>query len=119
MRLFTDHDVYGSTIALLRSQRHEVQTAQEAGLSNAPDQELLRHALGTGRVLLTRDSDYGSLIFLNAHPSMGIILLRITRITVPHVHQELLSLLAEHTESELHSLFIVVEPGRHRIRRLS
>ncbi len=116
MRFFADQDVYGGTIAFLRSQRHDIQTAREASLSSAPDQEVLHHALEVERILLTRDSDYGSLTFLSAQPSTGIIFLRIARPTISQVHDELLRLLAEHTEEELHNLFIVVEPGRHRIR---
>ena len=118
MRFFADQDVYASTIAFLRSQGHDVQTAREAGLSATPDQEILRRALEAGRILLTRDSDFGSLAFLSMQPSIGIILLRIAPQSALQVHQELLRLLSERTEEELRYLFAVVEPNRHRIRRL-
>ena len=118
MRFLADQDVYAYTIAFLRSQGHDVLTAREAGLSTTPDQEILGRALETGRILLTRDSDFGSLAFLNMQPSTGIILLRIARQTASQVHQELLRLITEHTEEELHYSFVVVEPSRHRIRNL-
>jgi len=35
------------------------------------------------------------------------------------VHQELARVLKEHSEVELMSAFVVVEPGRHRFRRLA
>jgi len=118
MYFLADHDVFGATIAFLRSQGHNVLTAREAGLARSPDNEVLRQARQTGRILLTRDSDYGSLTFLDAQPSLGIILLRISLPVIPHVHEELLRLLSEHSEEELHMLFAVVEPGRHRLRPL-
>lgn len=118
MRFFADNDVFGATIALLRSQGHDVLTAQQAGLASAPDEEILSHALGTGRILLTNDTDHGNLAFLYAHPSRGIILIRADRPTIAHANQELLRVLAEHAEDELHTLFVVVEPGRHRLRPL-
>lgn len=118
MRFFADNDVFGSTIALLRSQGHDVQTAREAHLASAPDEDVLDHALRTGRVLVTNDTDHGSLAFLSSHLSRGIILMRVNRLTISYANEELLRMLAEHTEEELHRLFVVVEPGRHRIRRL-
>ena len=118
MRFFADQDVYASTIAFLRSHGHDVLTAHEAGLSTASDQEILSRALEAGRILLTRDSDYGGLAFLNMQPSTGIIVLRIAPPAVSQVHQELLRLITEHTEKELHYLFVMVETSRHRIRNL-
>lgn len=48
----------------------------------------------------------------------GVIYLRMLPSTQNLVHQELERVLQEHSESELKRAFVVVEPGRHRFRRL-
>jgi len=118
MRFLADQDVYYITIEWLRKEGHDVVTAREIGMQRATDQELLKKAWETDRVLLTRDKDFGALVFLGETESPGVILLRITPLTVDEVHREFRRLLEEHPEDDLKKLFCVVEPHRHRIRRL-
>lgn len=70
------------------------------------------------RRFLTRDKDFGALVFLQKALSSGIIFLRVTPVEIPEVHRELRLLFHEHSEQELRALFCVVEPHRYRIRRL-
>lgn len=118
MRLLADQDVYRLTIEWLRKEGHDIVTAKELGMQQAVDEELLRKAKGTDRLLLTRDKDFGALVFLHEELSAGVIFLRITPATVEEVHQELGRLLQEHNKEELRDLFCVVQPHRHRIRRI-
>ena len=118
MRFLADEDVYFATVSWLRQEGHDVLTSYEAGLASLADPVVLAYAQENERILITRDSDYGALTFINRLSSMGAIYLRIGPETENQVHEQLLRLLAEHTEAELHHLFIVVEPSRHRIRRL-
>jgi hypothetical protein len=48
----------------------------------------------------------------------GVIYLRMAPGDVQAVHAELERILTSHTEQELRRAFVVVEPGRHRFRRL-
>lgn len=118
MQLLIDQDVYQVTIEWLREAGHDVITAKELGMQRAPDEELLRKAREMDRLFLTRDKGFGALVFLRAEESSGAILLRVTPTTVEEAHQELNCLLEKHEEEELKGLFCVVEPHRHRIRRL-
>ncbi len=118
MRLLVDQDVYHVTIEWLRKEGHDVVTAKGLGMQRAADEDLMREARGTDRLLLTRDKGFGALAFLKMVQSVGIILLRVTPIVVEEVHQELQRLFREHREEELKGLFCVVEPHRHRVRRL-
>jgi len=118
MRLLADQDVYRLTIEWLRKEGHDIVTAKELGMQQAVDEELLRKAKRTDRLLLTRDKDFGALVFLYEELSAGVIFLRITPATVEEVHQELGRLLQEHDKEELRDLFCVVQPHRHRIRRI-
>jgi len=118
MRLLVDQDVYQITITWLSEQGHDVVTAREFGLQRAPDENLLKAAKELGRLLVTRDKDFGALVFLEAQATSGVILLRMSYATILDVHHELKRLLNEHEEEELRTCFSVVEPQRYRMRRL-
>jgi len=118
MRFLADQDVYQLTIEWLRNEGHDVVTARELGMERAADEDLLRKAKALDRRFLTRDKDFGALIFLHRELSAGVILLRITPTTVEGVQRELGRLVQEYTEEQLRDLFCVVEPNRYRIRRL-
>ena len=118
MRFLADQDIYQTTVDFLRGMGHEVVTAKEAGLQQAPDKELLQVALETRRILLTRDKDFGALTFVAARSTKGVILLRFDPGTVEAVHQELARFLTLHKDVDLTNRFVVVEPGRHRIRTI-
>jgi predicted nuclease of predicted toxin-antitoxin system len=116
MKFLTDQDVYAATVRFLSDHGHDVVSASQLGLSRAEDGELLRVAQEQDRVLVTRDRDYGSLVIaLGGGP--GVIYLRILPSTLKAVHSEFERILGAYSEPELLSSFIVVEPGRHRIRR--
>jgi predicted nuclease of predicted toxin-antitoxin system len=118
MKFLADQDVWKTTVDLLRAWGHDVSTAIESGLSRASDEEMLTKAGSEGRLLITRDRDFGSLVFLGSIPARGVILLRIMPQTQDEVHIELQRLLAVHKEDELRKSFCTVEPGRHRTRKI-
>jgi len=118
MRLLIDQDVYQVTTAWLRGEGHDVVTARELGMQRGADEALLRKARELNRLFLTRDKDFGALVFLQKELSTGVIFLRMLPSMVGTVHQQLERLLQEHSEGELRDFFCVVEPHRYRIRRL-
>jgi predicted nuclease of predicted toxin-antitoxin system len=118
MRLLIDQDIYKITMDHLRGWGHDLVTAAELGLQQASDEDLLKRAQGENRLLITRDKGFGGLVFLNKELSTGVILLRMTPVSAEEVHRELHRLLEEHGGDELRNVFCVVEPHRHRIRRL-
>jgi predicted nuclease of predicted toxin-antitoxin system len=117
MKLLLDQDVYAVTARHLVDLQHDVAPAADLGLARAPDREVLRTARHAGRILVTRDSDFGALVFASGQRG-GVIFLRMTPRTVRAVHQELATVLRLYSATELAQSFVVVEPGRHRIRRL-
>jgi len=118
MHFLADHDVYKITVNQLREWGHDVRTVKELGMHRAADRDLLKVAIETNRIFVTRDKDFGALVFLEELLSAGVILLKITPLSIEDVHRKLFRLLQEHTEDELKYLFCVVEPRHHRIRRL-
>jgi predicted nuclease of predicted toxin-antitoxin system len=118
MRLLTDQDVYAATVGFLRNLGHDVVTAAERGLCQAEDADLLADAQAQGRVFVTRDRDFGGLVFVGALGT-GVLYLRVLPTTLQAVHQELGRVLALYGEAEIRDSFVVIEPGRHRVRRAS
>lgn len=118
MRFLLDQDVYASTARFLRESGHDVVSAAQIGCSQAADSELLSIAQEQGRIFVTRDRDFGGLVFVR-ELGAGVIYLRILPSTLCVGHKELDTVLTSYTEDELKKAFVVVEPGRHRFRRLS
>jgi predicted nuclease of predicted toxin-antitoxin system len=114
MRFLADQDVYAATVRLLSGLGHDIVTAAQLGLAQAEDAELLRVAHRDCRIFVTRDRDFGVLVFVQ-----GLIYLRILPSTQASVHAELERVLKLYSEQELQSSFVVAEPGRHRIRKLA
>ncbi len=117
MKFLADQDVYAGTVVFLRALGYEVVTAAGLGLSRAEDAELLRVAHEQARIFVTRDRDFGSLVFVRGD-GPGVVYLRILPSTLNTVHAELERVLKLYNEQDLQDAFVVVEPGRHRIRRL-
>ena len=117
MKFLLDQDVYALTARFLRELGHNVITAAEAGLSRAADTVLLARAGQEGRIFVTRDKDFGGLVFVE-RLGRGVILLRTSPSTLRGTHEELKRVLGTYSEGELAGAFVVVEPGLHRFRKL-
>lgn len=118
MRLLLDQDVYAITARFLRGLNHDVVTAADIGASRSADEDLLVIAQEQKRLFVTRDRDFGGLVFVGGLGA-GVIYLRSEPSTIHAVHEELERVLQSYTEEDLQKAFVVVEPGRHRFRRLS
>jgi predicted nuclease of predicted toxin-antitoxin system len=117
MKFLLDQDVYATTVRFLEQLGHDVVPVARVGLSRASDEELLRVAQEQGRILVTRDRDFGALVFVESLGA-GVLYLRVLPSTENTVHSELGRVLAAYSEEELSSAFVTIEPGGHRIRRL-
>lgn len=118
MRFLIDQDVYAVTARFLADAEYDVLLVANIGLSQATDEEILKTAQQQNRILITRDRDYGNLVFVKAIGT-GVIYLRILPTTVTSIHNELAKILQTYSENELFRAFVVVEPNGHRFRRLS
>ena len=117
MKLLLDQDIYFVTERFLRSLKHDIITAKELELSQAKDEELLQVARVQERILVTRDRDFGNLVFVKA-VGTGVIYLRIQFSTQDLVHTELQRILNSYTEDELRTAFVVVGSKGHRYRHV-
>lgn len=117
MRFLLDQDVYAATALFLAGLGRDVVPVARIGLSQASDEDLLKTAQEQSRIFVTRDRDFGALVFMKPSGS-GVFYLRMLPSTQNAVHRELERVLKSHSEEELRKAFVVIEPGGHRFRRL-
>jgi predicted nuclease of predicted toxin-antitoxin system len=116
MKFLLDQDVYAVTARFLVGLEHDVVLASEIGMSEVEDEDLLKKAQEQGRIFVTRDRDFGHLVFVKGLGA-GVLYLRILPSNKDAVHTELERVLTTYSEDELRRAFVVVEPAGHRFRK--
>ncbi|MBE9042959.1 DUF5615 family PIN-like protein [Pleurocapsales cyanobacterium LEGE 10410] len=116
MKFLLDQDVYGTTIKFLNKHGYNFVRVADLDLAQASDAEILRVAQEHNRILITRDRDYGNLVFVKSLGT-GVIYLRMLPTNSNAVHKELVRVLETYSEQDLSKAFVVVEFNGHRIRR--
>jgi predicted nuclease of predicted toxin-antitoxin system len=116
LRLLADVNIESVTLAWLEASGHDVLRAIE-WKRDASDEVLLDRALSEGRVLLTRDKDFGDLTFRDMRLASGVILLRIH---VPNQWERLniLKYWWSEIESNADGALIVVTKDKLRVKLL-
>ena len=118
MILLLDQDVYGITARFLKNRGYDFIRVSDLGLARASDEEILKVAQEQNRILITRDRDYGNLVFVKSLGT-GVIYLRMLPTNLNAVHAELIRVLETYTKKDLLKAFVVVEFNGHRIRKPS
>jgi predicted nuclease of predicted toxin-antitoxin system len=98
----------------LRAAGHDVQASWDDGRPDPGDAALLQHAVQEGRILITIDSDFGTLVYLLGAAHAGII--RLTDIPAAGRIAVMADLLARHGP-ELAGSIVTVRGERLRISR--
>ncbi|MCW5909808.1 MAG: DUF5615 family PIN-like protein [Cyclobacteriaceae bacterium] len=115
MKFLADEGVDRSIVETLRSSGFDVYYAIE-GIRALTDDELLHIATTENRILITRDKDFGELVYRLNKPHAGIILIRlegyntIERAAIVH------TIVQQHL-AELSNAFTVIQPKVIRIRK--
>ncbi len=97
-----------------RDQGHEVLEVRALG-RDPGDAALLRRATDEGRILVTIDTDFGTLVHVRAQPHAGLI--RLPDASATRRIELMAQILADHPEAELSRAIITVKGSRIRISR--
>jgi len=114
-RLLADECVYKATTDFLLDLGYDVITVQSLGLSSTDDDAIIEQAVALGRVLLTRDADFGSILLYPPAQYLGIVVLKMKPETTNAVHQVLQRALAQ--VHDLKGALLVVDRNKFRVRR--
>lgn len=81
-KLLTDENIDPDVGAHLRQLGFDVIDVAESGLQGSVDVDLMRLATSQGRLVVTHDSDFGTLAIQQGEPLVGLIYLRPAHIDV-------------------------------------
>ena len=116
MKFLADENLPLALLAMLREAGHDVMSVREVAPALG-DEEVLGAVEAQRRVLITEDKDFGELVFLWGRKAAGVILLRLSRMTIPEKLRRLSDILPVLVE-RAPGHFIVVNRDRIRCRRL-
>lgn len=119
MRLLIDNALSPRLADGLRDAGHDVVHVRDIGLHSAADEEIMDVAVKDNRVVVSEDTDFGTLLSLRDSEKPSFILLRhLPDRSAAGLLQILLSNIAT-VEADLASgAVVVIEPGRIRVRKL-
>jgi predicted nuclease of predicted toxin-antitoxin system len=118
MKLLLDQGLPRSAAGLLRNAGFDAVHTGEIGLARAEDAVILDEARSSGRVVVTLDADFHTLMALSGATSPSVIRIRIESLRaedVARLVQEVLSLCTDQLEA---GALVSVQQGRLRLRRL-
>ncbi|MFH7243641.1 MAG: DUF5615 family PIN-like protein [Spirulina sp.] len=118
MRFLLDQDVYAKTERFLQDKGYDLVRVSSLGMARATDETILSLAQAQGRILITRDRDYGTLVFVRSQGT-GVIYLRMVPSTMDAVHRELSRVITQYSMEALQKAFVVVTKDGHRFRLLN
>lgn len=116
-KFLLDADMPRSSATVIRALGFDVEDVRDLGMRYAKDSEIIEYAHKNGRVVVTRDLDFGSVLQYPNHP--GAIILRLpSEYTAKKINDVLRDFLSSVERQILYGAIIVVEIGRYRRRSL-
>jgi predicted nuclease of predicted toxin-antitoxin system len=118
MRFVADMGVSLRVVEWLRSASHDAIHLRDEGLQTLANGEIFRKALREDRIVLTFDLDFGEIVAASAGRSVSVVLFRLRNTRADFVIARLKSVLEQSAEELARGAVVLVEDGRHRVRRL-
>ena len=118
MKLLLDQGLPRSSALLLREGGIDTLHVGEIGLAAAADNEILRRGRQEGRVVVTLDADFHSLLAFSKAVSPSVIRIRIEGLTGQVAANVIKEAVLRSKEDLENGALVTVQPGRIRIRRL-
>lgn len=115
-RLLADESCDFALVRALRQKGYHVKAVVEA-MPGASDLQVLKAALEEHRVLVTEDKDFGGWVFAREKATACVVFLRFPTGARQQMIQAIVELVSNHGR-DLENRYVVLEPGRARIRAL-
>ncbi len=119
MRLLLDQNLPQSLVTLLTERGYDAVDTRQLGLATATDEEILEQAEGDNRIIISADTDFGTILALRNSTRPSYVLLRRTQGLSAEEIAELLSTNLPTVREELETGAIAVFTNENlRIRQL-
>ncbi len=116
MNFIADEGVDGLIVEKLREDGYDVLYVAEQK-SGASDEAILGIANQENRILITRDKDFGELVYHKQQVHSGIILNRLYELDSATKARVVSSVIRMHG-TRLQGCFTVIQPGRVRVKKM-
>ena len=118
MKLLLDQGLPRSAAVLLRDANIDTVHVGEIGCSTASDKSILQKARDDGRIVVTLDADFHTLLALSGSTSPSVIRIRMEGLRGKDAADLIRTVLAHCGEDLNRGALVTVQPRRTRIRRL-
>lgn len=118
MKFLLDENISPSLAVLLQELGYEARHVNEIGYNNTPDFQISKFAATSGEIIITHDTDFGTILALTGSERPSVVLFRWKIISAQLVFQFLVSYLPQLAENLTNGALIVVDEQKIRIRKL-
>lgn len=118
MKFLADMGISPQTITFLRSLQFDAFHLAEQQLYRLPDDQIIELAREQGRIILTHDLDFGTLMAASRAALPSVIIFRLANMTPAYVNHHLQLILAEHQAALIKGALLSVREGQVRVRLL-
>ena len=118
MRFLGDMGVSWRVIEWLCAAGHDAVHLRDEGLQRLPNGDIFQKGFVEQRIVLTFDLDFGEILAGSAGQVVSVVLFRLHNARTEHVIQRLQTVLDQSSTDLLAGAIVVVEEGRHRVRKL-
>jgi len=118
MRFLADMGVSWRVVEWLQSAGHQAVHLRDEGLQTLPNGEIFKKAFLEQRIVLTFDLDFGEILAASGGLLVSVVLFRLRNTRSDFVIQRLETVLTRSSEDVIRGAIVVVEDGRHRVRKL-
>ncbi len=113
-----DMGISQTTVKWLKEQGFDAFHVRDMNMHRATDTEILEKARNHEHIVLTCDLDFGEILSATGEDCPSVVIFRLENEKPEHINKRLKQVLQESLEALIQGAIIVVEEGRHRIRKL-
>ena len=120
IKLLVDEDLPRSTAAMLKSLGIDALDLRDIGLKGSTDAEVFEYAQNEGRIIITRDVEFGNILKYPIQNHCGVIIIRIPN---TYIRDDILKIIRDFfhkvDKDKLMNSLVILEAEKYRIRPFS